>query len=244
MMLETIDLQVVSMAGTTVTSTRASRATTVAEVKSLVKDTAGIPLSEQRLLDGGAMLSDETTLDQLGTDAPASKVLTLVRVKASPPVPSPDGRAAACYRPLHIQLSPSNPSNKPFFAPAFEEPSAQWRVRYMFDRGFRSGAAAATVVSFTTVGFVGGVGGGAALGLVGGCTSVLCRSCAGRPLELRWVTTDFKDAAFAGFVGGIMVPGGVVAMISMPACALVGALLGLAGDGICAFVRLSGCSSR
>jgi len=141
------------------------------------------------------MLSDETTLDQLGTDAPASKVLTLVRVKASPPVPSPDGRAAACYRPLHIQLSPSN---KPFFAPAFEEPSAQWRVRYMFDRGFRSGAAAATVVSFTTVGFVGGVGGGAALGLVGGCTSVLCRSCAGRPLELRWVTTDFKDAAFAG----------------------------------------------
>mmetsp|Transcript_149610 Transcript_149610/g.461908 ORF Transcript_149610/g.461908 Transcript_149610/m.461908 type:complete len:238 (-) Transcript_149610:58-771(-) len=234
-MLGMMDLQVVSMAGTTVTSTRAWRTTTIAEVKSVVKDTAGIPLSEQRLLDGGTMLSDAATLDHLGTDAPASKVLTLVRVKASPPIALPDGRAAASYRPLRLELS----TQKPFFAPAFEEPSAQWRARRMSDRGLRSGAAAGVLVPLATVGLVGGVAGGAAFGLVGGCASVLCRSCAGRPLERHWVTTDFKDAAFAGFFGGAVVPSAAIAFASMPACALVGALLGFAGDGVCAFVQLS-----
>mmetsp|Transcript_1951 Transcript_1951/g.5158 ORF Transcript_1951/g.5158 Transcript_1951/m.5158 type:complete len:240 (-) Transcript_1951:183-902(-) len=236
----TIDLQVVSMAGTTVASTRASPTTTIAEVKSVVKDTAGIPLSEQRLLDGGAMLSDEATLDHCGTDIPASKVLTLVRVKASPPIALPDERPAAPYRPLRLELSPS----KPFFAPAFEEHSAQWRVRSMLDRGFRSGALVGYMIPVFTVGVVGGVAGGAALGLVGGCASVLCRSCAGRSFELHWVTTDFKDAAFRGYLGGAAVPVATIALASMPACTLVGALLGLAGDGICAFVQMSGWSWR
>lgn len=201
----------------------------------MVKDTACIPLSEQRLLHGSAILSDEATLESLGTDASATILVTLVRVKASPPSTLSDNRAVAFNRPLQFQLKSDG---KPFFG-VFHEPSAQWRDRYMFDRGFRSGAAAAIVV-LAPVGVVAGVAGGAAFGLVGGCASVLCRSCAGRRLELHWVTTDFKDAAFTGFCRGSMVPGWVMALTVMPVCASVGALLGLVGDAACASVRCAG----
>merc|ERR1711972_831256 len=119
----------------------------------------------------------------------------------------PDNRAAAFNRPLRLDFGPRKKDQ--FIAPAFEEPSAQWRVRYMFDRGFRIGGAAGIVIPIATVGMVGGLAGGAALGLVGGSVSVLCRSCAGRHVERHWVITDFKDAAVAGFVGGAMVPGTV-----------------------------------
>mmetsp|Transcript_13824 Transcript_13824/g.27975 ORF Transcript_13824/g.27975 Transcript_13824/m.27975 type:complete len:245 (-) Transcript_13824:226-960(-) len=234
---EAVHLRVVSLAGVTVVSAQARRAATISEVKTMVRDAASIPPSEQRLLSGDSVLSDSDTLERCAPRAAAEALLTLVRVPApAAPLLSTDASSLALHRPFHWQ---PRHAEKPFFAVAVEEPSVRWRTRSLFDRGMRTGAFIGTVIPFILVFPTGGLAGSMAFGLVGGSTAVACRSCAQprRPFEWQWVANDFKDAAGAGFLGVSVVLGAVPVLILGTVCASVGGLLGLAGDAACISVR-------